>query len=63
MPLQRITAPSLAELSASGYQLDLLEAESFSDDGRLLIVRASFCEDNNPLITRYASFIYDVSEN
>ena len=63
MPLQRITAPSLAELSASGYQLDLLEAESFSDDGRLLIVRASFREDNNPLITRYASFIYDVSEN
>jgi hypothetical protein len=62
MPLFQIPAPDLNSVSVGVPKLQFLNALGFSDDGRLLLVQATFTDsfDPNGSDLRYAVWVYDV---
>jgi hypothetical protein len=63
MSLIQLQAPNLNEVSTSGAQLYLLEGLGFSNDGKLLLVRATFGDDADPGQLHSAIWLYDVETN
>ena len=59
----RIAPPDLAPFQVGGITLWLLEALDFSNDGRLVVVRATYTDSGDPGSPppqNYAAWIYDV---
>ena len=62
MAFFQIPAPDLSSVSVGVPTLQFLNALGFSDDGRLLLVQATFTDsfDSNGSDLRYAVWVYDV---
>ena len=61
MILHQIAAPDLAPLATGGASLQLLDALGFSDDGKTLLVRATYLDDADTTnALHYVVWSYDV---
>ena len=60
MTIKQVIVPDVASLSISGATVQLLEALTFTDDGKHLVVKATFTEDGGLGQLKYGYFLYDI---
>lgn len=60
MAITQIKLPDVSGLAVSGTTIQLMEALSFSSDGKHLVVKATFTEDGSLGELRYGYFLYDL---
>ena len=64
MSLTKLSAPDLSGISIGGASLHLLESAGFTNDGELLLVKATYTDDGdaNPGL-HFGYFLYDIEED
>lgn len=63
MALVHFSAPDLTDLSYGGTQLLFLQAQAYTNDSKLVLVKATFSDDGAPQpgSLQYGYFLYDVA--
>ena len=61
MTIKQIALPDVSGLASAGVTVFFMEAVTFSDDGKHLLVKATFVEDGTVGAQRYGYYLYDIA--
>lgn len=61
MTIKQIALPDVSVLATAGVTVFFMEAVTFTDDGKHLVVKATFVEDGTGGAQRYGYYLYDIT--
>lgn len=61
MAIKQIALPDVSGLASAGVTVFFMEAVTFTDDGKHLVVKATFVEDGTGGTQRYGYYVYDIA--